>query len=105
MGTSATTESATATSVGARALRLASTALEFGEKALHAKCAVEHAVDDGVRAAQHTFHQGRHTAEDLVDQTTSRIRRKPLQTVGWALACGALCGATALYAIRRMWRG
>ena len=104
MDTSVTAESATAKSVTARALGLASTALDFGEKALHAKLAVEHAVDDGVRAARHAVRQGRYAAEDFVDQTTLRIRRKPLRTFGWALACGALFGGTAVYAIGRTWR-
>jgi ElaB/YqjD/DUF883 family membrane-anchored ribosome-binding protein len=97
-------ESATAKSVATKALGLATTALDAGEKALHAKLAVEHAVDDGVRAAQEVVRQGRYAAEDLVSQATLGIRRKPMQSVGWSFLCGVIFGGAALYAMGRIRR-
>jgi len=75
------TESATAKSVATKALGLATTALDAGEKAL-----------------------SRYQTEDFVDQATLQIRRNPLQSVVWSFMCGALVGGAALYAIGRMRR-
>jgi len=98
------TESATAKSVATTALGLATTALDAGEKALNAKLAVEHAVEDGVRAVRQFARQSRYQTEDFVDQATLQIRRNPLQSVVWSFMCGALVGGAALYAIGRMRR-
>ena len=88
----------------AAALGLAATALDWGEKAVRAKLAVDHAVEDGVRAAQHAVRQGRHAAEDLLEETTLRVRKHPLRSVGCAFASGLLLGGTMLYAIGRLRR-
>jgi ElaB/YqjD/DUF883 family membrane-anchored ribosome-binding protein len=95
------TESATVKSVATKALGFATTALDVGEKALNAKLAVEHAVEDGVRAVRQVARQSRYQAEDLADQAALQVRRNPLQSVGWAFVCGALLGGAALYAIGR----
>jgi len=88
----------------ARACELAETALDLGEKALHAKLTVDHALEEGMRAVRQGVRKGRYAAEDMVDQATVYVRRKPLQSIGSALVCGALVGGATLLTIGRLRR-
>jgi ElaB/YqjD/DUF883 family membrane-anchored ribosome-binding protein len=100
----ASTETGNGKSFTAAALGLAATALDWGEKAVRARLAVDHAVEDGLRAAHEAVRKGRYATEDFLDQTTLRIRQEPLQSVGCAFASGVLLGGTMLYAIGRLRR-
>ena len=91
-------------SFSARAFELAESALDLGEKALHAKFRVDNALEEGVRATRHAVRKGRYAAEDMVDQATVYVRRKPLQSIGSALVCGALVGGATLLTIGRLRR-
>ena len=86
------------------ALGLAATALDLGEKAVRAKLAVDHAVEDGIRAAHNAVRQGRYAAADFVEDTTLRVRKHPLRSLGWAFAGGMLFGGTMLYAAGKLRR-
>jgi ElaB/YqjD/DUF883 family membrane-anchored ribosome-binding protein len=81
-------------------LGLATTAVNLGEKAVRAKLAVDHAVDDGVRAVREAVRRGRYAAEDFVGEATLYVRRNPLASIGWAFASGAVFAGTLLCAIR-----
>jgi hypothetical protein len=97
-------EAPTARSVAARALGLATTALDAGEKALRAKLAVEHAVDDGTRTALHLVRQGRYAAEDFADLAKHRVRRAPLQAIAVFFTGGMVIGGCLAYTAGRMRR-
>ena len=88
----------------ARAFELAESALDLGEKALHAKSVADHTLEEGVHAARQVVRKGRYAAEDMVDQATVYVRRKPLQSVGSAFVGGALVGGAMLFAIGRLRR-
>lgn len=98
------TETGNGKSFTAAALGLAATALDWGEKAVHAKLAVDHAVENGLRVAHDAVRKGRYATEDFIDEATLRIRQEPLRSVGWAFAGGVLFGGTMLYAIGRLRR-
>ena len=91
-------------SLTARAFKLAGTALDIGEKALHAKLAVEHTLEEGVRTARQAVRKGRYAAEDMVDQATLHVRWKPLQSIGSAFVFGVLFGGTMSYAMSKLRR-
>jgi ElaB/YqjD/DUF883 family membrane-anchored ribosome-binding protein len=88
----------------ARAFELAETALDLGEKALHAKFAVDHALEEGMRALRQAVRKGRYAAEDTVGQAMVYVRQKPLQSVGSAFVCGVLVGGAMIFAIGRLRR-
>jgi len=104
METSVHAEAAPEKSITARALSLAATARDLGEKALHAKVVVDRVVEEGARSARQALRTGRFAAEDLIDQTTLRVRQKPLRSLGWAFLCGALMAGATLYAFGKIWR-
>jgi ElaB/YqjD/DUF883 family membrane-anchored ribosome-binding protein len=91
-------------SFSARAFELAQSAFDLGEKALHAKFTVDHALEEGVRATRHAVRKGRDAAEDMVDQAAVYVRRKPLQSIGSVFVCGALFGGATLFAMGRLRR-
>ena len=88
----------------ARAFELAETALDLGEKALHAKLTVDHALEEGMRAVRQGVRKGRYAAEDTVGQAMVYVRQKPLQSVGSAFVCGVLVGGAMIFAIGRFQR-
>jgi ElaB/YqjD/DUF883 family membrane-anchored ribosome-binding protein len=65
---------------------------DSAEKASRAATAVVGAVDDGMGAAKRVARQGREAAADLLDDTTRRIRRKPVMAVVSAIGAGIVIG-------------
>lgn len=57
------------------------------------KSTVTDAVDDGVRSAFKAIKQGRHAAEDAIDDARHAVKRNPLQAVGLVFAAGVVTGA------------
>jgi ElaB/YqjD/DUF883 family membrane-anchored ribosome-binding protein len=53
---------------------------------------VTEAVDDGVKSAVRTLKQGRHAAEDAIDDARHTVKQKPLQSVGLVFVIGVLAG-------------
>jgi ElaB/YqjD/DUF883 family membrane-anchored ribosome-binding protein len=53
---------------------------------------VTEAVDDGVKSAVRALKQGRHAAEDAIDDARHTVKQKPLQSVGLVFVIGVLAG-------------
>src|SRR5512132_884519 len=63
--------------------------------------ALSEALEDGKVETRRALKRSRRAAEDLIDETTLRIRRAPLRSVGIALGAGALLGALVALRFRR----
>jgi ElaB/YqjD/DUF883 family membrane-anchored ribosome-binding protein len=61
------------------------------------KAVVSDAVDDGVKSALRTLKQGRHAAEDVIDDTRHAVRQNPFQAMGIIFAAGVMTGAIAAW--------
>ena len=61
------------------------------------KSMVTEAVDDGVRSALRTIKQGRHAAEDAIDDARHAVKHNPLQAAGIVFAAGVLTGVFAAW--------
>jgi ElaB/YqjD/DUF883 family membrane-anchored ribosome-binding protein len=57
------------------------------------KDVVTEAVEDGVKTAVKAIKQGRHAAEDVLDDTKHTIKQKPFEAMGIVFAIGVLTGA------------
>ena len=57
------------------------------------KTVVSEAVEDGVKTAVKAIKQGRHAAEDILDDTKHSIKQKPFEAMGVIFAVGILTGA------------
>jgi ElaB/YqjD/DUF883 family membrane-anchored ribosome-binding protein len=53
---------------------------------------VTDAVEDGVHSARRAIRYGRHAAEDAIEEAQHKVKQKPLQAMGIALAAGVLIG-------------
>ncbi len=53
---------------------------------------VTDAVEDGVRSARQAVKHGRYAAEDVIQEAEHRVKQRPLQAMGAALAIGVLAG-------------
>jgi ElaB/YqjD/DUF883 family membrane-anchored ribosome-binding protein len=51
------------------------------------------AVDDGVKQALKAVKQGRHAAEDALDDAKRAVKQNPLEAVGIFFAAGVVTGA------------
>jgi ElaB/YqjD/DUF883 family membrane-anchored ribosome-binding protein len=56
------------------------------------KRTLSEALEDGRKAANKLLEKTRDNAEDLIYQTTRRVRRTPIRSVAIAFAAGALIG-------------
>lgn len=56
-------------------------------------------LERNVRDARRTIAQGRRATEDLVDETTLRVRRRPFASVVAAASAGAIVGAMIGFAL------
>jgi ElaB/YqjD/DUF883 family membrane-anchored ribosome-binding protein len=65
------------------------------------KSMVTEAVDDGVRSALRTFKQGRHAAEDAIDDARHAVKQNPIQAVSIVFATGVLTGILATWVSMR----
>ena len=54
---------------------------------------VSDAVNDGMKSAVRTIRQGRHVAENVIDDTRHAVRRNPFQSMGIVFAAGVMTGA------------
>jgi ElaB/YqjD/DUF883 family membrane-anchored ribosome-binding protein len=53
---------------------------------------VTEAVEDGVESAVKALKQGRHAAEDAIDDARHTIKQKPFQAMGVVFGAGVLVG-------------
>jgi ElaB/YqjD/DUF883 family membrane-anchored ribosome-binding protein len=65
---------------------------------------VTEAVEDGVKSALRAVKQGRHRAEDAIDDAKHVVRKNPMEAVGIAFAAGILTGALAAWITARSLR-
>lgn len=56
------------------------------------KAIVAEAVEDGVRSATRALKQGRHAAEDAIDEARHTVKQRPFQAIGVVFAAGFLTG-------------
>jgi ElaB/YqjD/DUF883 family membrane-anchored ribosome-binding protein len=68
------------------------------------KTMVTEAVEDGVKSALRAVKQGRHRAEDAIDDARHVVRKNPVEAVGIAFAAGILTGALAAWITARSLR-
>lgn len=80
------------------------TAEQVAESAHHvsrASRAVADAIDDGVDVVRRAAKQGGDAAEEFLDETTERVRRQPIVTVGATFAVGLTVGAVLGWMLSR----
>lgn len=53
---------------------------------------VADAVQEGVRSAGQAIRQGRHAAEDAIEEVKHTVKQRPFESVGLAFAAGILAG-------------
>ena len=56
------------------------------------KSIVTDAVDDGVKSAMKAIKNGRHAAEDVLDEAEHAIKRRPFEAMGVFFAAGVVTG-------------
>ena len=56
------------------------------------KSIVTDAVDDGVKSAMKAIKNGRHAAEDVLDEAEHTIKRRPFEAMGVFFAAGVVTG-------------
>jgi ElaB/YqjD/DUF883 family membrane-anchored ribosome-binding protein len=59
------------------------------------------AVDDGVRSAVRALKQGRHAAEDAIDDARHVVRKNPFETVGVVFLAGVVTGGLVAWIASR----
>jgi len=69
--------------------------VELGAEASRMKVRASHVAEDAMTELRRLAKRGRYAAEDLVDETTHRIKRDPLRSVAITLAVGLGVGALA----------
>ena len=74
---------------------------ETARKASHAASAVADAFEDGVGAARRVAKQGGDAAEELLDDTTKRLQRHPIETIVVTFAVGVAAGMAIGWMIKR----
>ena len=57
------------------------------------KSIVTDAVDDGVKSAIKAIKNGRHAAEDVLDEAEHAIKRRPFEAMGVFFAAGVVTGS------------
>jgi hypothetical protein len=65
------------------------------------KAAVSDAVDDRVRSAMRAIKNGRHAAEDTIDDTRRLVRRNPFQAMSICFSVGIIAGCLIGWASTR----
>jgi ElaB/YqjD/DUF883 family membrane-anchored ribosome-binding protein len=64
----------------------------FAKEAEHIKAAITEAIEDSRKTARRAVKHGYRATEDLVDDTTYRIKRDPLRALGLAFVAGMAVG-------------
>lgn len=62
---------------------------------------VTDAVDEGVRSAVRAMKQGRHAAEDAIDDARRAVKQNPFEAVGIVFVAGVVTGCLATWLMRR----
>src|SRR6266404_281725 len=78
-----------------KAVHVGERVVELGAEASGLKVRASHAMEDAMTEARRLAKRGRYAAEDLVDETTYRIKRDPLRSVAITFAVGLGVGALA----------
>jgi len=68
-----------------------------GLDATKVKAKVQDALDDSVTSARRAVKQGRHAAEDMLDEAVYCIKKNPLSAVGVSFWAGFGLGAVAIW--------
>jgi ElaB/YqjD/DUF883 family membrane-anchored ribosome-binding protein len=76
-----------------KAIEIGAAAAEVGAGVERMKETVTDAVENGINAAKRAVKQGRHAAEDLVDDAEYRVKQHPLSAVGVSFGIGLGLGA------------
>ena len=66
--------------------------MQFSKEAERMKAEITERIEDGVNAARRAAKHGYRVAEDLVDDTTHRIKRDPLRVLAVCFAAGVATG-------------
>ena len=74
---------------------------ETVRKASRATSAVADAIEDGLGAARRVAKQGGDAAEELLDDTTKRLQRHPIETIVGAFAVGIAAGIAIGWTMKR----
>jgi len=74
---------------------------ETARKASRATSAVADAFEDGVEAARRAAKQGGDAAEELMDDTTKRLQRHPIETVAATFTLGVAVGILIGWMVKR----
>lgn len=74
---------------------------ESARKASRATSAIADAIEDGVEAARGVAKQGGDAAEELLDETTKRLQRHPIETIVVAFAIGVSAGIAIGWMMKR----
>ncbi|MGB9072481.1 MAG: hypothetical protein WCC22_07390 [Terriglobales bacterium] len=74
---------------------------ESAHQASRATSAVADAIGDGVGVVRRAAKQGGDAAEEFLNDTTQRIQRHPVLTVGAAFAVGFTVGALIGWTVKR----
>jgi ElaB/YqjD/DUF883 family membrane-anchored ribosome-binding protein len=73
----------------------------IGLEAARMKGRVEHVMEDGVTAARRAVKRGRYAAEDLLDETSYRVKRNPLSAIAVSFCVGVGIGAIVIWIASR----
>jgi len=65
---------------------------DFTKGAVRMKAAIADAIEDRMHMARRAVKHGYRATEDIVDDTTRRIKRDPLRAVGLSLVAGMVLG-------------
>ena len=74
---------------------------ETARKASRATSAVADAIEDGLGAARRVAKQGGDAAEELLDDTTKRLQRHPIETIVVTFAVGVTAGIAIGWMMKR----
>jgi ElaB/YqjD/DUF883 family membrane-anchored ribosome-binding protein len=91
-----------------KALHVGAQATNLGHEALRFKTNVSNAVtdafEDGKREAKRALKRGYNAAEDLVDETSYRVKHNPMKSVAIAFGVGVLFGGVITGLTRKLFR-
>ena len=90
------------TSAVKQAVKTGAKIAQIGIEAERLKDTVTNAVEDGVNAAKRAAKQGRYAVEDLVDEATYTVKRRPLQSIGITIGIGFALGTMFGLALSRV---
>jgi ElaB/YqjD/DUF883 family membrane-anchored ribosome-binding protein len=76
-----------------KVVEVGTTAAQMGAGVERVKETVADAVEDGINTAKRAVKQGRHAAEDWVDDAEYQVKQHPLSAVGVSFGIGLGLGA------------